>query len=319
MVENSAPMTVGFCGTGEYSVLCAQALHRDPHFQVSWVITPAPKPVGRKKVVTPSPLDSWAQQQGLPVIHVETNLKDLESAILALPAIDYLLVVSFGYLIPSWLLTLPKIGAVNVHPSDLPKYRGSSPGQFVLLYGEKTSAVSVMLMNTKFDQGAIIKQLPLTLSPLENQESYYHKAFALAQENLPHILQEYALNHQSTPQPTPSVIDPLARRLSREDGFLPYSVVLAAQQGEPQLDTKILSQFGPALQDLVAAQPELTPAQYLDRAMRAFHPWPGIWTIVPEYKGKQDVREKLLDGSLETNGRYILHTIQFEGEAPQEI
>jgi len=318
MVENSAPMQVGFCGTGEYSVICAQALQQHPHFQVSWAITPAPKPVGRKKTITPSPLDVWAQQQGLPVIHITNQLKDLESQIATLPPIDYLLVVSFGYLIPTWLLDLPKIGAVNVHPSDLPKFRGSSPGQFVLLYGERTSAVSVMLMNTKFDQGAIIQQLPMTLSPLENQETYYQKAFALAQENLPQILQEYAIRKESTPQLTAADNAPLARRLSREDGFIPYSAVLAAQRGEP-FTTQMVIEFGPALQDLLAAQPQLTPAQCLDRAMRAFHPWPGIWTIVPEYKGKQDVRQKLIAGSLETNGRYILHSVQFEGEAPQKI
>ncbi len=316
MIEESKQITIGFCGTGEYSVVCAQALHAHPHFKVAWIITPPPKPVGRKKIITPTPLDSWASYHHIPVMHVETNLTDLKEKIAELPVIDYLLVVSFGYLIPPWLLQLPKIGAVNVHPSQLPKYRGSSPGQFALLYGEDESAVSIMLMNTKFDQGAIIKQLPFSLSPLENQESYYQKAFALAQENLPQILQEYAVSRHSTPQ-SMADLAPLARRLQREDGFIPQALIQAGQKGELVLKEEWIPQLGPALQELVSAQRYLSPAQLIDRALRAFTPWPGIWSLSPEYKGKKDVRVKILAGSL--NGQHFrLLQVQYEGEAPQQ-
>ena len=251
------------------------------------------------------------------MLHVTEKLKDIRELIETLPKVDYLLVVSFGYLIPSWLLELPKIGAINVHPSTLPKYRGSSPGQFALLYGETSSSMTIMLMNTKFDQGDIISQLPFAVSPQENQESYYQKAFALAQENLAQTLREYASTHQSQPQPTDKEDNsPIARRLNREDGFIPYSTVRTALGGKESSNS--METLGPALQDLISAQPELTPAQLLDRAMRAFSPWPGVWTTVADYKGKTNVRLKILAGKLVNPEKYRLETIQYEGEPAQK-
>ena len=311
------PWSIGFCGTGPYSVQCARALHADIRFQVTWVVTPPPKPVGRHNILTPSPLDAWATERGITVYHVGTKLNNLEGPLTEAQPIDFLLVVSFGYLIPDWLLHLPKIAPVNVHPSAIPLYRGSSPGQFALLYGETESAVSIMEMNTKFDQGAVIRQLPLPLLPLVDQQKYYDQAFSLAAENLPQILQEYAKNPVATAQASLPAHAPLARRLKRDDGFIPWSVWQAALSGEATWQPQWLAELGPVLAQLQQSQPDLTPAALLDRAVRALTPWPGVWTLAPEYKGKSDTRLKILSGTIDGK-QYHPIRLQYEGEPAKD-
>lgn len=306
--------SVGFCGSGEYSVRCAEALAQDPRFTVAWVVCPPPRPAGRGNTLQASELQLWAESKNIPVYLVEKSLSSLRSRLEALPRVEYLLVVSFGYLIPEWLLDLPSIAPVNVHPSTLPKYRGSSPGQFALLYGEKESSVSIMTMNAKFDEGAIITQLPFPLTENETQSTYYDRAFALASQQLADILAEFSQQRAATPQAQPEENLVVARRLSREDGFVPAKFLQMAQENGTrrafELQTDDLS---PALQELLQHQPELTVAQALDRAVRALTPWPGVWTIVPEYKGKHEVRLKIWSGNL-VNGNYVVTTLQYEGE-----
>ena len=111
---------------------------------------------------------------------------------------------------------------------------------------------------------------------------------------MPQIL--HSPTGQSRPQSPPPANSPLARRLTRDDGYVEYPVLLAAQAGTGLNWNKV--QLGPVLQDVISDQPTLTPAQLLDRAVRALNPWPGIWTTVPEYKGKSNVRLKILaDGN----------------------
>jgi len=325
--DDQPRLRVGFCGTGEYSVKCAEGLFTDltgkdetkSLFEVKWVVTPSPKPVGRRQTLTPSPLDQWAAAQNITAYHVEDKLSALRERLAAAPEIDFLVVVSFGYLIPSWLLELPKIAPINVHPSALPLYRGSSPGQFVILYGETESAVSIMKMNTKFDQGSVISQLPLAVSPLETQASYYDRAFELAQLKLPQVLREYAEGRLEQAQAAPPPDSPLARRLTRDDGYVSWELVEQARGGVSSSPLLTKPRYlGPVLAELVARQPDLTPADLLDRAVRALTPWPGVWTTVPEYKGKKSVRLKIHSGKINHN-QYTLHLVQYEGENPREL
>jgi methionyl-tRNA formyltransferase len=320
MNESSAPFVVGFCGSGEYSVRCAQALAQDDRFSLAWVVCPPPRPAGRGKKLQASALQLWAESHNIPVFLVETSLQDLHEPLLAATPIDYLLVVSFGYLVPAWLLSLPKIAPVNVHPSALPKYRGSSPAQFALLYGEKDSSVSIMTMNTKFDEGAIITQLPLPLTAEETQTTYYDRAFALASAELANVLATFAETRTATPQLAPEKDAVLARRLAREDGFVPYEFLQAAQKNGSIETTKFVNDdLSPALRELVQHQPTLPVAEVMDRAVRALTPWPGVWTIVPEYKGRENVRLKIVAGRLNVQKNYEITTLQYEGESQKNV
>jgi methionyl-tRNA formyltransferase len=312
----SAPLRFAVCGTTERTVQCAQALAADERFVLQWGVTPIPRPIGRKQVVTPTPLETWLQEKGVPVHRVEKSLKPLTETLQAETEIDFLLVVDFGYLVPEWLIKMPKIAPINVHPSALPKYRGSSPAQFVLLYGEKDSAVAIMRLTAGLDEGPIISAPHLELNEAETQQSYYKKAFTLAAEHLPNVLFEYAQNGQETPQPENSPT-PIAKRFSREDGHIPYSALYKSMRElNYRFNESETAQLGSILRELLSAQAELTASTLIERSIRALNPWPGVWTTVPEYEGRTDVRLKLLSGKI-AEGKLIVTSWQHDGEQVQ--
>ncbi len=307
----STPLRIGVCGTTENTVTCVEALYNDPRFEVLWVVTPTPRPIGRKQTLTPSPLDTWAQEKGLQVWHVEKNLKPLQETLLTAPAIDYLLVVDFGYIVPQWLIDIPSICPINIHPSDLPKYRGSSPGQYVILYGEHESAVTIMRLTAGLDEGPIIAALPFELTSDETQTSYYKKAFALAHEALPDTLFTYATTRLEVEQPIDSPT-PIAKRFTREDGYIPYSLLEQFLSTSELLNAeKCADALGDTLHELLTHQP-LSLIVLLDRALRAFTPWPGVWTLVPSYKERDNVRLKILNVDVASR---TITAWQFDGES----
>lgn len=322
-------LTVGVCGTTARTLACAQSLSDAPNFTIEWVITPIPRPVGRNQEIQPTPLDSWAQSQRIPTLHVNRSLKEIRDQVAELPPVDYLLVVDFGYLVPRWLLELPRIAPINVHPSTLPKYRGSSPAQYALLYGETESSVTIMQMDVGMDTGPIIQQIPFAVRPQETQASYYQTSFRLAADQLPQTLQQFANNPTPQPQLTDSPT-PTANRLNKDDGFVPFALVAAATAGQPTLNEAILTQLSPTLQQ-VWHDTQPTPAVFVDRIIRALHPWPGAWTVAPKRKKRTNVRCKLLAGQLTdttadttTNSdtapsqQLIITRWQFDGEQPIE-
>lgn len=310
------PLIIGVAGSTQHTVMCAESLRgRFKEFEIAWILTPEPRLIGRKQELVTNPIHQFAQKHSIPVIlvdkKIDRSVKETVEDTNRTQPIDILLVVDFGYLIPQWLLDLPKISPVNVHPSDLPKYRGSSPGQFTLLYGEKKSAVSVIVMNDKLDEGDIIYQAEFDVLSTFFTQSFYEYAFQLIAEKLPNILAEFAYG-QITPvaQPLTSPT-PIARRLSREDGFVKWeflhSVILNSLQ---DLEEK-LGKTSPLLVE-VNEKLQSWP-QTISNAVRALTPWPGVWTLVQTNKGEK--RMKILETSLE-NGKLKLEKVQIEGYSP---
>jgi len=156
-----------FFGTPEFSVKILDALNEND-LAPSLVVTAADKPRGRKMKVTPSPVKEWALKFGIPVQHDYSGLENTGA--------DLFVVASFGRIIPGRILNIPKKGVLNVHPSLLPKLRGASPIQSAILFGEKETGMTIMLMDEKMDEGPILLQEELdssmdniTFSELEEQ------------------------------------------------------------------------------------------------------------------------------------------------------
>ncbi len=316
MNQSNPIWRVGLCGTTERSVACATALANDPRWQVNWAVTPVARPIGRNQQLTATPVEIWARTQKIPVFNVAKSLRPLMDDLSKQAPVDFLLVVDFGYLVPDWLLSLPRLAPINVHPSALPKYRGSSPAQFVLLYGEATSAVTVMRMTAGMDEGPIIRALPFKIDSTETAASYYQKAFVLVAAQLADILAEYAAAPTEQAQPAKSTT-PIARRLSRQDGYIPYSLLVQLQKGSVaphSLNMYIVENLGPVLAEVLTQQPGLAPAVLIERAVRALSPWPGIWTIVPNYQSRANVRQKILAVHLESSEKLVVDHYQYEGE-----
>jgi methionyl-tRNA formyltransferase len=126
------------------------------------VVTQPDRPAGRGQKLQPTPVKRAALERALPV-YEPTRLREFAREIRDLE-IDCFVVASYGRIIPSQLLALPKMGSLNVHPSLLPRYRGATPIQAALVAGDKETGVTIMLMDEGMDTGEIVLQrsLPIT-------------------------------------------------------------------------------------------------------------------------------------------------------------
>jgi len=137
-----------FFGTDDFSVTVLDELKRAV-FLPSLIITAPDRPQGRGLKILPSQAKLWAQENHIPV-----------ASDYSLLTTDYQLfiVASYGKIIPKEILTLPEKGALNVHPSLLPKYRGASPIESQILENEKEVGVTIMKMDEKMDRGPLLAQ-----------------------------------------------------------------------------------------------------------------------------------------------------------------
>ena len=297
-------ISISIAGSTYHTVLCAEALLQDDRFSISWILTPEPKPIGRKQLITKNPLHEWAETNNIPVILVNKKINtDVKKQIESITTQsnshltpnpktlnpNFLLVVDFGYLIPEWLLQLPSIAPINIHPSELPKYRGSSPGQFALLFGEQKSAVSVIIMNEKLDEGDLIYQENFDVPNTMSLSEYYQHSFSLITKSLPQILYDFATqNITAKPQPLTSPT-PVARRLTREDGYIEWELLqtLFPSTASPK---ELPIRFTDNQLLFSAYQHHGSWPQTIYHAIQAFTPWPGVWTIVSTKDGEKRMK-----------------------------
>lgn len=150
-------MRIVFMGTPEFAVPSLAALLQAGH-EVSGVFTQPDKPKGRGYVLTPPPVKALAVEKEIPV-YQPTTLKDGQALeTLQSLAPELIVVVAYGKILPQVILSLPKLGCVNVHASLLPKYRGAAPIQWSVLDGEKETGVTTMQMAAGLDTGDILLQ-----------------------------------------------------------------------------------------------------------------------------------------------------------------
>lgn len=302
--------SVLIAGSTSHTVQCAQALQSDSRFKITAILTPEPKPLGRKQVLTPNPLHQFADQHGIPTILIADKISaDIKEQLLAADKPDFLLVVDFGYLVPTWLLQHPKIAPLNIHPSILPRWRGATPGQHVMLYGESETAVSVIVMGEGLDTGPLVHQEYFDVDPTWTQTEYYQYSFDLAGKFLGNkmvALADGTVSPVEQPEHSPT---PFARRFSKEDGFVEWEVVRAAMSNahqDVQLTSKLLQEVEQKLKNL---------PQTLANASRALNPWPTLWTIVPTAKG--DKRMQILATEIDNN-TLVLKQVKLEGQSTAE-
>ncbi|HAA89269.1 MAG: Methionyl-tRNA formyltransferase [Thermoanaerobacterales bacterium 50_218] len=150
-------MKILFMGTSKFAIPTLLAILQS-EWQLVGVITQPDRRKGRGLKVAPPPVKKFCQEHGVPVYQPE-SVKDagLQPFFAELMP-DVIVVVSFGQLLPSWLLELPPLGCLNLHPSLLPAYRGPAPIQRAIINGEKETGVSTMFLNEKMDAGDIILQ-----------------------------------------------------------------------------------------------------------------------------------------------------------------
>ncbi len=150
-------------GTPGFAVPALQALIDSPH-EVVAVYSQPPRPAGRGMKLTPSAVHQLAEQHGIPV-HVPVSLKAAEAqAIFAAHRADVAVVAAYGLLLPQAILDAPKLGCINIHPSDLPRWRGAAPIQRTIMAGDQTTACCIMQMDAGLDTGPVLARVPYDIA-----------------------------------------------------------------------------------------------------------------------------------------------------------
>ncbi|NQU83437.1 MAG: methionyl-tRNA formyltransferase [Parcubacteria group bacterium] len=164
--------TLIFFGTPEFAVPSLSKISKS--FEIKAVFCEPDRPVGRKQELKEPPVKKTAKKLGLKIFQPE-SIKKQEEVIRKLNP-DIAVIVAYGQLIPKRILSIPKFGFINLHPSLLPKYRGPSPIQSTILNGDKETGVSIIILDEKMDHGPILSQKKIKIEKDETAESLHEKS-----------------------------------------------------------------------------------------------------------------------------------------------
>ena len=157
----SAPLRILFMGTPEFAVPALRALLQGPD-QVVGVVCQPDKESGRGRKLQAPPVKILAQASGVPVLQPRSVRPPAFLEEIAALRLDLIVVAAYGKILPGSLRKLPRLGAINIHGSLLPKYRGAAPIQWAVINGEHETGVTIMQMDEGMDTGDIL--LPVALS-----------------------------------------------------------------------------------------------------------------------------------------------------------
>lgn len=173
--------TIVYMGSPEFAVGPLAALLA-AGYHIPLVVSQPDKPKGRKGVLTPTAVKAWALEQGLPVITPKNVNDDEVVAEIRRQQPDLLVVTAFGQILKKPLLELAPHGAVNIHASLLPKYRGAAPIHFALMNGEKLTGVTTMFMDEGLDTGDMILQSAVEIDDDDNLQTLRDKLMTLGND-----------------------------------------------------------------------------------------------------------------------------------------
>nr|WP_072334759.1 MULTISPECIES: methionyl-tRNA formyltransferase [unclassified Paenibacillus] len=231
-------------GTPEFAVPSLRALLADESVQVVGVVSQPDRPVGRKRVLTPTPVKVEALAHGLPVLQPERLRKGEAVEELRELRPDLIVTAAFGQILPKAVLELPRLGCINVHASLLPLYRGGAPIHYAVMNGDAQTGVTIMYMEAGLDTGDMISQVTVPIGDEDTTGTMFDKLSVagaeLLQRTLPGLL---AGELQAVPQ---------------DDSAAVYSPNITREQ--EQIDWH-------------------APAQQIWRLVRALHPKPGAFTL----------------------------------------
>ncbi|ODJ67889.1 methionyl-tRNA formyltransferase [Brochothrix thermosphacta] len=181
-----------FMGTPDFAVPVLQKLIADPSISIEAVVTQPDRKVGRKHILTPTPVKKAAVAADLNVLQPEKLRTSEELETLINMDVDLLITAAYGQILPNSLLEAPRLGAINVHASLLPKLRGGAPIHYALIEGHKEAGVTIMYMAEKLDAGDMLSQSAIPIEEEDNVGTLFEKLSIvgadLLVETLPAIL-----------------------------------------------------------------------------------------------------------------------------------
>ena len=241
-VSLSPMTTLIFMGSPQFAVPTLEALARD--YTVLAVYTQPDKPAGRGKVLTAVPVKQWAATRGLPVYQPRSFRKD-PAVIDQLRALkpDLIVVAAYGLILPQAALDVPPLGCVNVHGSILPRHRGAAPIPSAILAGDAATGITIMQLDAGMDTGPLLAVAHEPIRPDDTTASLGERLAQVGARLLIETLPGY-LSGAITPQAQPGDGITYSPKISKADAQIDWT----------------------------------RPAIELDRAVRAYSPWPGAFT-----------------------------------------
>ena len=272
-------MKIVFFGTPDYVSPILTALHKKfvtgpGKSPIVAVVTQPPRPVGRKQIITYSPIDHWAHEHALPIHYSASEL-----AVDSVEA-DLGVLASYGEIIKKDVINLFPHGILVIHPSLLPKYRGASPIPAAIASGDTMTGVTIFKMDEKVDHGPVISQFKEEILPDDNGETLRTRLFERSAEVLVELMKPY-LQGKITPKAQDDSEATYTKTITREDGFI----------------------------DINKKSPE-----EVERFIRAMQPWPGAWTFVRLSEADAQTKRLKIHKAHTDNGKLVLDEVQLEGK-----
>lgn len=176
-----------FAGTPEFALPILEALFESPH-EICAVFTQPDRPSGRGQKIHASPIKQFALENHLAIYQPET-LRDqqIQQQIAEFNA-DVMIVVAYGLILPQAVLSIPRLGCINVHASLLPRWRGAAPIQRAILAGDTETGISIMQMNAGLDTGPVFERRSCEISTIDTASSLHDKLAQMGAESLMNIL-----------------------------------------------------------------------------------------------------------------------------------
>lgn len=266
-------MTIVFFGNTKYSLIGAKIIHQA--LTLSQIVTIPDRPDKRGSLI-PSPLKTFGQENNIPVMEVNKITTEIIEELIRLKP-DFLVVEDYGLILPQKLLEVPKVTCLNIHHSLLPKYRGPSPAPTAILNGDKITGVTVMKIAARVDAGDILAQEKYEIKPNDTTDSLLSILNEIGAKLAVKIMQDFD-NIKPISQKEDEVI--FTQMLKKEDGFIDLN-----------------------------NPPE---KEMLDRMIRAYFPWPTVWTLLRLSASEGQTRQKrviFLPGNI----------LQVEGKNPMSV
>ncbi len=267
-------MKLVFCGTPSFAVPTFEALLGAGH-EIALVVSQPDRPVGRAQTLTAPPVKQAAMAAGIPVEQPEKIKNNLEfRGQLEAIAPDAIVVVAYGRIIPPWMLTLPRLGCINLHGSLLPKYRGAAPIQWSVAMGDAFTGNTTMLLEEGLDTGPILLQQTVEIGPDKTAVDLFDE---LAHAGAPLMVETLAGLHDGTVKPQ-----------AQNHEFATFAPLLDREDGRMDFKTRA--------------------AHELYNRWRGFQPWPGAFTTLDEKKliaHRVAVGDGVAAGSKEPGAIYV--------------
>lgn len=271
-------MHIAYFGTPELSAELLKALLKN-NVPISYVVTQPDKPAGKRLQITPSPVKELAVSYKID--YYDRSLSRNTSIdlvnIFKDRTIDLCILFAYGRLITSDLLYTPQYSFWNIHPSLLPLYRGASPTTYPILLGEAQTGVTLMQMNEQLDEGDILNQQTFDIQHDMTRRDIETKSVQIATNQ---IITSLKMIHNLTPTRQTHDKATYTRKISKSDGYISFSYLIAALNGSKHQENIPLIIEDYYQVNKIATAQETIPARIIENMYRALAPWPGIWTRV---------------------------------------